>query len=103
MRKIEQPQQWVVYERVEGDQSGMRLVCHQSEWELVETRHPGLNKLVRNGIDSETEAEKLARGTSGDAKDRGKKRQSIFNSANGAKPPAPKQIVTPQSERQHFA
>jgi hypothetical protein len=62
---------WVVYEAVEGKQAGRRSVCKQSEWQDIETRFPGVNTIVRAGIVEESDAEKLARGTSGDAKKRG--------------------------------
>ena len=62
---------WVVYEAVEGKESGRRSVCKQSEWHEIELRYPGVNTLVREGIVEESVAEKLARGTSGDAKKRG--------------------------------
>jgi hypothetical protein len=59
---------WVVYEMGLPKQSqGMNAVCVQSEWEEMQRRQPGLHKLVRAGIASEAEAERLARGTSGDA------------------------------------
>jgi hypothetical protein len=62
---------WVVYETIEGKQSGRRSVCKQSEWQEIERKFPGVNTLVREGIEEESVAEKLARGTSGDAKKRG--------------------------------
>jgi len=71
MRETEKVEAWVVYEAVQGDNVGRKSVCRQSEWEAIETRFPGHNKLVQGGIMNETEAEKLARGTSGDAKKRG--------------------------------
>lgn len=71
MRETEKVEAWVVYEAVQGDNVGRKSVCRQSEWVAIETRFPGHNKLVQGGITNETEAEKLARGTSGDAKKRG--------------------------------
>ena len=41
-------------------------------------QNPGVNKLVQAGITSESEAEKLARGTSGDLKKREPKIHSNF-------------------------
>lgn len=70
MREPEKIEEWVVYEAIQGEQTGIRSVCKQSEWEAIELRHPGFNSLVQKGITSETEAEKLARGTSGDLKPR---------------------------------
>jgi len=66
MRELPKVESWVVYEAVQGDDTGRRWVCKQSEWEAIELRHPGLNMLIQQGITSETDAEKLARGTSGD-------------------------------------
>jgi hypothetical protein len=71
MRETEKVEAWVVYEAIQGDHAGRKSVCLQSEWEAIESRFPGHNKLVLGGITNETEAEKLARGTSGDAKKRG--------------------------------
>ena len=71
MRKTDLVEAWVVYETVQGDDIGRKSVCQQSEWEDIDSRHPGHNKLILGGILSETEAEKLARGTSGDAKKKG--------------------------------
>lgn len=66
MRQTEKIEEWVVYQTIQGEQTGRRSVCKQSEWEAIELRYPGLNSLVQSGITTETEAEKLARGTSGD-------------------------------------
>ena len=71
MRETEKVEAWVIYEAVQGTDVGRKSVCPQSEWEAINARHPGHNKLVQGGIMSETEAEKLARGTSGDAKKKG--------------------------------
>jgi len=70
MRKSEIVEQWVVYEAIQGAQLGMKSVCVQSEWEKIKLHQPGLNRLIQQGIASETEAEILARGTSGDVKPR---------------------------------
>ena len=71
MRETEKFETWVVYEAVQGGDTGRKSVCRQSEWEAIDSRHPGHNKLVQGGITNETDAEKLARGTSGDAKKKG--------------------------------
>ena len=71
MRETENVEAWVVYEAVQGNDIGRKSVCQQSEWEAIDSRHPGHNMLIQGGIMSETEAEKLARGTSGDAKKKG--------------------------------
>lgn len=66
MREPDKVESWVVFQALQGDQSGIRSVCTESEWVDIVARKPGLNQLVRADIASETEAEKLARGTSGD-------------------------------------
>ena len=58
---------WVVYQMtIHGKPAGMNAVCEQSEWDAMELGRPGYHKLVRAGITNEGEAERLARGTSGD-------------------------------------
>jgi hypothetical protein len=58
---------WVVYQSaVKGQPTGPHAVCEQSEWDALEAAGPGHNRLIRAGIASEGEAERLARGTSGD-------------------------------------
>lgn len=61
---------WVVYQSVQGKQMGAKSICEQREWEAMERSHPGVNELLATGLNSESQAEKLARGTSGDAKKR---------------------------------
>ena len=62
---------WVVYQiTVKGQELTMNAVCEQAEWDAMEKAQPGHHTLVRAGIASESEAEKLARGTSGDPKPR---------------------------------
>jgi hypothetical protein len=75
MRKTESVESWVVYTMaVQGKGShanGVRhVVCEQAEWDVIEQDQSGKYTLVRAGITNESEAEKLARGTSGDAKAR---------------------------------
>ena len=63
-RKVES---WVVYQMpVKGRETGMNAVCESGEWEAMQAAQPGILTLVRSGIASEGEAERLARGTSGD-------------------------------------
>ena len=58
---------WVVYQvSIDGKTAGRNAVCSQAEWDAMELAHPGQHVLVRSGIASEAEAERLARGTSGD-------------------------------------
>jgi hypothetical protein len=69
MRKAEAMVTWVVYQvTIHGRQDAVNAVCEQAEWEALQARKPGHHKLVRSGITTETEAEKLARGTSGDTR-----------------------------------
>ena len=58
---------WVVYKMtMAGKYTGINAVCEQSEWDAMELARPGYHTLVRSGITDEGEAERLARGTSGD-------------------------------------
>ena len=67
MPKSDRPVPWVVYlMAVHGKEAGINAVCEQGEWDAMELAQPGRHTLVRSGITSEAEAEKLARGTSGD-------------------------------------
>jgi hypothetical protein len=64
---IDNSESWVVYlMTLHGKPTGMNAVCEQGEWEAMEQAYPGYHTLVRGGISNEAEAEKLARGTSGD-------------------------------------
>jgi hypothetical protein len=66
-QKSRRSEVWVVYQSaIKGQPSGPNAVCDQGEWEAMEAVAPGLNRLIRGGITSEGEAERLARGTSGD-------------------------------------
>ena len=67
MRNAANVENWAVYEAVQGKAVGVRSVCTDSEWQALEVSHPGANVLVRSGIASEADAERLARGTSGDS------------------------------------
>jgi hypothetical protein len=65
---------WVVYSiPMKGIPEGVRAVCEQGEWEALDAAKPGLLTLVRGGISNEGEAERLARGTAGQAKSRNAK------------------------------
>ena len=69
MRKSGEPVTWVVYQLLlDKKPEAMNVVCEQREWDAMELARPGHYKLVRAGITNEAEAERLARGTSGDAK-----------------------------------
>ena len=69
MRRSDEPVAWVVYQiMLDKKPEAMNVVCEQGEWDAMELARPGHHKLVRAGIATEAEAERLARGTSGDAK-----------------------------------
>jgi hypothetical protein len=67
MRRTQEVPAWVVFRMtIPGKPQQVNAVCEQAEWDEMEARRPGFHLLVRSGIASEAEAEKLARGTSGD-------------------------------------
>jgi hypothetical protein len=67
MRPTKQVETWVVYQMtIHRKPEGARAVCEQSEWDEMERANPGQYTLIQDGISSEGEAERLARGTSGD-------------------------------------
>ena len=70
MNRTEQAGPWVVYRMTLHNKPSMNAMCLQSEWDAMELAKPGFHTLIRGGIASDSEAEKLARGTSGDAKSR---------------------------------
>jgi hypothetical protein len=71
MRQAEVCRAWVVYRMtLYGQEYGGNAVCEQREWDAIERARPGFRLLVRAGIKTEQEAEKLARGTAGDTKPR---------------------------------
>jgi hypothetical protein len=61
---------WVVYLMTVRNTNGMKAVCEKTEWDAMEKAKPGLHHLIQDGITSESEAELLARGVSGDSKPR---------------------------------
>jgi len=68
MRETRESGPWVVYQvTVRGKRTGTNAVCEQGEWDAMEQGQPGYHTLVRAGIPSEGEAERLARGTAGSA------------------------------------
>ena len=65
---------WVVYQMpVKGVPEGVRGICEQWEWDAMELARPGVNTLVQAGIANEGEAERLARGSSGETRPRNAK------------------------------
>ena len=61
---------WVVYLMTGKKTNGMKAVCEKMEWDAMEKAKPGQHQLIQAGIVSESEAELLARGVSGDPKPR---------------------------------
>jgi hypothetical protein len=70
MRTAERNETWIVYRMTVHNKPGVNAMCTQSEWDAMEREKPGYHTLIQGGIASESEAERLARGTSGDAKPR---------------------------------
>lgn len=66
----EKVETWVVYLMTGKNTNGMKAVCQQAEWDAMEKAKPGQHHLIQEGIATETEAELLARGASGDSKPR---------------------------------
>ena len=74
MRKSAQSGSWAVYQMTVQGQPGPNVVCFQHEWESIEKATPGLHQLIKDEILNEGEAERLARGTSGDDRVRARKK-----------------------------
>ena len=69
MRKKKAGESWVIYLMpLHGNKEPAHAVCSQEEWKELELVQPGFHKLLRAGILNEGEAERLARGTSGDSR-----------------------------------
>ena len=75
MRKPAQVALWAVYQVTVQGQPGPKVVCLQREWDAVEAASPGVHRQIKGGIVSEGEAERLARGVSGD--DKGRTREKL--------------------------
>jgi hypothetical protein len=56
---------WVVYRSHLGGPKGPNAVCEQWEWDAMEQAEPGRHTLIRRGITSEAEAERVARESPG--------------------------------------
>jgi hypothetical protein len=68
MGKTERIVSWVVYKMtLHGKPLGVNAVCEQAEWDAMKASWPGYHTLVRSGIASEGQAERLARGGPGGA------------------------------------
>ncbi len=70
MRKSVRVASWAVYQASVQGQPGPNVVCTQAEWEALLREQPGSCRLIRDGIANEGEAERLARGASGEARKR---------------------------------
>ena len=76
MRITEVCHAWVVYRMTMPKNAiGGNVVCEQREWDAIEAAQPGYHTLLHTGLKTEQEAEKLARGTAGESKPRGHKKQ----------------------------
>src|SRR5436309_2023599 len=76
---------WAVYQVTVNDgKEALSAVCEQREWEVLERTRPGRQRLIKDGIESEAEAEKLARGRAGDSfKSPALFGQPVASNANG--------------------
>jgi hypothetical protein len=55
---------WVVYRlTLHNKPTALHVVCQQAEWDALERATPGRHPLVRAGIATEAEADRLARDT----------------------------------------
>ena len=69
---------WVVYKPIiRGTPSAINAVCDQTEWEAMELAKPGQQQHIKSGITNEGEAERLARGTSGDRVQRQSREKTV--------------------------
>jgi hypothetical protein len=68
MRNQRRAVSWVVYRMaLHGVPAGRPAVCEQDEWDALEAAKPGANTIIRSGILSEPEAERVARDAGYDA------------------------------------
>jgi len=90
MRQTEVCTTWVVYRMTLSKNTvGGNVVCEQREWDAIERAQPGLHLLIRSGIGTEQEAEKLARGTAGDTPPRKSGRKVGAGEVGGPPPTTP--------------
>lgn len=60
--RAEEPTAWVVYTiKALGKMPSINAICTQGEWGALDSARPGKLELVRENIDNEGEAERLAR------------------------------------------
>jgi hypothetical protein len=71
MRSASEAKSWAVYQIApRGNEPVTNAMCDQRDWEQIEKSSNGRCTLIRGNITNEGEAERLARGTSGDTKPR---------------------------------
>lgn len=66
--RLTKVEKWVVYEVLTGPMTGTKSMCNTSDWTAQQARDPSKARMIKEDIVLENDAEKLARGTSGDAK-----------------------------------
>ena len=60
--RAEEPTAWVVYTiKALGKMPSINAICTQGEWSALDLSRPGKLTLIRENIDNEGEAERLAR------------------------------------------
>ena len=65
MKNAQRVVSWVVYQMaLRGKPGTVNAVCEQAEWDAMEQAAPGHHTLLRAGIATEGEAERLARAES---------------------------------------
>lgn len=74
MRFTKPVESWVVYQAM-AKRGGGRAMCPASEWPALEAAG---HTLIQAGLVNEGEAERLARGTSGDTKPRASSRAAAL-------------------------
>ena len=65
--RLAKVEKWVVYEVLTGPMTGTKSMCTTSDWTAQQARDPSKGRMIKEDIVLENDAEKLARGTSGDA------------------------------------
>ncbi|MGL4551053.1 MAG: hypothetical protein ACRC33_07690 [Gemmataceae bacterium] len=65
MKNAKAPTEWVVYRSPVSKEGPGTFICERAEWERLQQERPGQLTLVRAGIGSEAEAERVAREASG--------------------------------------
>jgi hypothetical protein len=65
---------WAVYWMpMKAGEEPVRAICAQAEWEAMDRAKPGYYTLIQGNMPSEGQAERLARGKSGETPPRGTK------------------------------